>query len=350
MRFAALRVGKVPSATPGSGPAVASTATRARSALLQRGGSRHATRARSVVAQTARRRQVCQLRNNLDSAAFRSSSARYGRHMGRHPRLNVSGVTYHVTARGNDRAAIVRNDIDRTAFVQQLASVTEEHHWRILSYCLMNNHYHLLLQTTAPTLSQGMRQLNGVFAQRFNRRYRRVGHLFQGRFSARFVQTDAHLLGAIRYIARNPVAAGLCRDPGLWRWSSHRALLGLEPPWFVDVGTTLAYFTADRERARVLYRAHVEDVPDQVPGHQLVDEEMELVVPGLPRRSARPPRPALAALFASSDRDAGIGRAVECGYSLREIARHLGVNASTVSRRSKRCRREVGAGAATART
>lgn len=284
-------------------------------------------------------RQMCQQRNKADGAEVRANEPRYGRRVGRHPRLNVSGGTYHVTTRGNDRAAIVRNDIDRRAFVRQLASVAEEHRWKILSYCLMNNHYHLLVQTTAPNLSQGMRQLNGVFAQWFNRRYRRVGHLFQGRFSARLVQADEHLFAAVRYIARNPVAAGLCRDPSLWRWSSHRALLGLEPPWFVDVAATLSYFTADRERARVLYRRYVEDAP----GEELAQAPVDGVSPGLSEWYVRTPPPSLETLFATRDRDSAAIRAVECGYSLREIARHLGVSASTVSRRMRRRRTDAAA-------
>lgn len=215
----------------------------------------------------------------------------------------------------------------------------------------MNNHYHLLAQTTVPNLSQGMRQLNGVYAQWFNRRYGRVGHLFQGRYGARLVQADEHLLAAVRYIVMNPVNASICRDPSSWRWSSHRATLGLDPPGLVDIRTLLSYFAPDRERARELYRVYIDAAAGERPSHPLVDGDevfigraLSQVQParGIPRRYLRPPPPALETLFPSSDREAAMARAAECGYSLRQIARHLGVNASTISRRLKRRRDQLG--------
>lgn len=199
------------------------------------------------------------------------------RRVARPPRLEIAGGTYHVTARGNERAAIVRNSTDRRAFLELLGSVREEYGWRVLSYCLMNNHYHLLVQTAVPNLSRGMRQLNGVYAQWFNRRYRRVGHLFQGRYGARLVQRDEHLLAAVRYIVMNPVSAGLCLDPNAWGWSSHRATLGLDPPGLVDIETVLSYFAADRARAREMYSAHVEGAASELPAHPLVDGDREFV-------------------------------------------------------------------------
>lgn len=267
--------------------------------------------------------------------------------MARPPRLQILDGIYHLTARGNERAAIFRDDADRRHFLELVADVRERYHWRIFSYCLMSNHYHLLAQTPEPNLARGMRQLNGVYAQSFNRRHARVGHLLQGRYSARLVQADEHLLASARYIVRNPVRAGLCQHPREWRWSSHRATLGLEPPWFLEIGAFLAHYAPLPEVAREHYRTHTEQAEGERSTHPLVDGDesfiaaaLERLQPaaGIPRRYFQAPRPALPTLLATSDADAAIARAYEHGYSLRQIARHLGVNASTISRRLTRHR------------
>lgn len=271
----------------------------------------------------------------------------YGCAMARPPRLEIPDGTYHVSARGNERSSIYWDDGDRRHFLELLAEVGTGFCWRILAYCQMTNHYHLLIQTPEPNLAQGMRQLNGVYAQGFNRRHGRVGHLFQGRYSARLVQADEHLRVAVRYIVRNPVRAGLCREPQGWRWSGHRATLGVEPPWFLDTATLLAYYAPTLAQARERYRAHVEQESEgERSSHPLADGSDVFVAsvlerlapaPGIPRRYFRPPRPSLAELLGTGDADA-IASAHDRGYSLREIARHLGVNASTVSRRLRRRR------------
>lgn len=267
--------------------------------------------------------------------------------MARPPRLEIPDAIYHASARGNERASIYWDDGDRRQFCELLAEVGEGFRWRILAYCLMTNHYHLLTQTPEPNLAQGMRQLNGVYAQGFNRRHGRVGHLFQGRYGARLVQADEHLRAAVRYIVRNPVNAGLCREPQGWRWSSHRAALGLERPGFLATATLLAYYGPTPAQARERYRAHVEQESERErSAHALVDGDDSFVAstlehltpgPGIPRRYFRLPRPPLAELLEPGDADA-IASAHDRGYSLREIARHLGVNASTVSRRLRRRR------------
>ena len=211
----------------------------------------------------------------------------------------------------------------------------------------MTNHYHLLMQTPEANLARGMRQLNGVYAQGFNRRHGRVGHLFQGRYGARLVQADEHLRAAARYIVRNPVRAGLCREPLGWRWSSHRPTLGLEQRWFLDTAALLAHYGGSPAQARERYRAHVEQEGEgQLPAHPLVEGDDAFVAsllerlqpaPDISRRYLRPPRPSLAVLLAAGDA-AAMAAAHARGYSLREIARHLGVNASTVSRRLRRGR------------
>ena len=253
-----------------------------------------------------------------------------------------------MSARGNERSPIYRDDGDRRRFLELVAHVRERYRWRILAYCLMTNHYHLLVQTPEPNLARGMRQLNGVYAQWFNRRHGRVGHLFQGRYGARLVQADEHLLAAVRYIVRNPVRAGLCRDPEEWRWSSHRATLGSEPPWILDTLALLAHYGPTATAARERYRAHCrEEGERERTDHPLIYGDEGFVVatlerikpaPGVPRRYLQTPRPQLADLLASAD-IASVAAAHAHGYPLRQIARHLGIHASTLSRRLRRHRR-----------
>lgn len=153
--------------------------------------------------------------------------------MSRPLRIEFPGAVYHVTSRGDRREPIYRDDVDRHTQLAVLAEATARFDAQVLAYCLMGNHYHLVLCTRSGALSRLMRQLNGVYTQAFNRRHGLVGHLFQGRFKAVLVDTDRYLVALSRYVERNPVAAGLVRLPERWPWSSCRAHLGLEPapPW-----------------------------------------------------------------------------------------------------------------------
>jgi REP element-mobilizing transposase RayT len=143
--------------------------------------------------------------------------------MARPLRLEFAGATYHVTARGDGREDIYLSDADRRLFLAVLGSVAERFNWTIHAYCLMSNHYHLLVETPEGNLSKGMRQLNGVYTQDFNRTHHRVGHVFQGRYKAILVEKEAYLLELVRYVVLNPVRAGMVRTPGEWPWSSYRA-------------------------------------------------------------------------------------------------------------------------------
>src|SRR5882724_1159736 len=147
--------------------------------------------------------------------------------MARPLRIEYDGALYHVTSRGNDRKAIFKDDRDRELFLNTLAQVTERFHWICHAYCLMNNHYHLVIETPDGNLSKGMRQLNGVYTQSFNRRHRRVGHLFQGRFKAILVERESHLLELCRYIVFNPARIKSSAKASTWAWSSYRATGGL---------------------------------------------------------------------------------------------------------------------------
>ncbi len=153
--------------------------------------------------------------------------------MARPLRIEFPGATYHVTSRGNRQADIYADDEDRHAFLQLLASALQRGQAKLLAYCLMSNHYHLVLQTTRANLSAVMRQINGGYTQRYNRRHGKVGHLFQGRYQAILVDREAYLLEVCRYVELNPLRARLLKDPSGWTWSSLRAHLGMveAPPW-----------------------------------------------------------------------------------------------------------------------
>ena len=125
---------------------------------------------------------------------------------------------YHVYARGNRRQDIVRDDADRRLLLSVAEDVVARFGWYCHAYRLMPNHYHFLFETPAPDLSQGMQRLNGTYAQLFNRRHGLDGHLFQGRFGARFIESK-HLIELSRYVVLNPVRAGLCEKAGDWPWS-----------------------------------------------------------------------------------------------------------------------------------
>ena len=148
-------------------------------------------------------------------------------------RLEFAGALYHVTARGNAREDIFRDDEDRATFLDLLGREIAQQRWRLYAYCLMDNHYHLLIETPEPNLTRGMRRLNQVYTQRFNRRHRRVGHVLQGRYKAIVVDKDGYLKELIRYVVLNPVRAKRVRLPERWAWSSYRATAGLSaaPPW-----------------------------------------------------------------------------------------------------------------------
>jgi putative transposase len=137
--------------------------------------------------------------------------------MARPLRVEFPGAVYHVTSRGNARQGIFLDKDDRESFLGVLSSVATRFKWVCHAYCLMETHYHLQIETLEGNLSRGMRQLNGVYTQVFNRRHKRVGRLFQGRYKGILVEKEAHLLELCRYVVLNPVGAGLVRRPaGCW--------------------------------------------------------------------------------------------------------------------------------------
>ena len=180
--------------------------------------------------------------------------------MARPLRLEHPGALWHVTARGNERGEVFRDDADRREFLAVLGRTASVYGWRLHAYVLMGNHYHLLVETPEPTLSRGMRDLNGVTTQRFNRRHGRTGHLFEGRFKAILVEREAHLLELVRYVVLNPVRAGLAKSPAAWAWSSYKATAGLaEAPEWLETSWTLEQFGRRPAEARRRYVAFVAD-------------------------------------------------------------------------------------------
>jgi REP element-mobilizing transposase RayT len=148
--------------------------------------------------------------------------------MGGAPRYAPAGRVVHLTTRGVRREAIFVDDVDRRMFMAFLAQSVNRCRWTCMAYCLMSNHFHLLIRLSEANLSRGMHRLNGVYARRFNERHGHTGHLFEARFTSAAIETEEHLFGALGYIVLNPVRAGICRDPGDWPWSSFRATAGLE--------------------------------------------------------------------------------------------------------------------------
>jgi putative transposase len=176
----------------------------------------------------------------------------------RPPRIQVAGGSYHVVARGNNKQQIFLDKRDHHIFLDVVAQALSRFHWQCLTYCLMPNHYHLVVTTPNADLSQGMRQINGVYAQTFNRRHDRSGHLFQGRYGERQIRSDRHLLEAIRYVALNPVRAGLASRPEDWLWSAHAELCGRSTKRLVSAGELLGHFAPDDDTALLRYRQFID--------------------------------------------------------------------------------------------
>ena len=279
--------------------------------------------------------------------------------MSRPLRIEFPGALYHVTSRGDRREPIYRDDDDRRMHLDVLAQAMDRFDAKVCSYCLMGNHYHLVLQTGQPNLSRLMRHLNGVYTQRFNQRHGLVGHLFQGRFKAILVDRDAYLLTLCRYVERNPVAAKLVADPADWAWSSYQAHVGrAEVPDWLDAGLLQGLLlqrdagsAADRRRAATLYTRLVADESVASPWQGGLRQQVflgdEAFVERMLTRSAptnrqakevpraqRKVRKTVAAFLAlHADRDLAMSAAYrDGGLTMTQIAAECGLSVSRVSR------------------
>jgi putative transposase len=278
--------------------------------------------------------------------------------MARPLRIEFPGAIYHIASRGNARLPIFEDDEDRTLLLDTLQEATKRFHWFCHAYCLMNNHYHLLIETPDGNLSHGMRHLNGVYTQRFNRRHNRAGHIFQGRFKSILVERDSYLLEVCRYIVLNPVRAGMAETPDGYQWSSYRATVGLcaKPP-FLSVDWILGQFASRRPEARKRFRQFVlEGIAKKIMlWNELKDqcvlgtrEFIEKISPALkskseqleiPRRERLVFRPSLEDLFPEktkahrNKRNKAVRVAhLTYGYGLSEIANLLGLHYTTISK------------------
>ena len=281
--------------------------------------------------------------------------------MARPLRIQYPGALYHVTSRGNARHPIFRDDLDRKTFLDLLNAVTEDSRWLCHGYCLMTNHYHLVVETPEANLSGGMRQLNGVYTMRFNWRHRTVGHVLQGRFKAILIQKESHLLEVCRYVVLNPVRAQDVKNPEEWKWSSYLGTAGLAKPHeCLTVDWVLGQFGKTRRLAEKAYRDFVRagigggSFWGEVKGQSVLGEEsfvkgLEPYAKGakeikeIPKTQRYLNRPDLEELLSRSiERDKGwrnrkVAEAFkDWGYTQKEIADCLGMHYSTVSRIVKR--------------
>lgn len=270
--------------------------------------------------------------------------------MSRPIRLEFDHATYHVTSRGDRREAIYEDDEDRCSFLALFGQVVEQFNWICHGYCLMDNHYHLLIETPDGNLSKGMRQLNGVYTQSSNRRHQRSGHLFQGRYKAILVDADAYLLELTRYVVLNPVRAGMVKRAIDWPWSSYQAMVGKVPaPRWLATDGLLSQFSKKRKMA---IKQYIQFVIDGIGGQSiwsnlnrqvfLGDDQfiqdareqcealsVDVNIPGVQRRS---PAASLQAISKKhKDRNAGIIEAYNTGeYSYQEIATHYDLHFTTI--------------------
>ena len=275
--------------------------------------------------------------------------------MARPLRLEFPDALYHVTSRGNARQKIFRDDEDREQFLATLAWVVGRFGWHCHAYCLMGNHVHLLIDTPQPNLSRGMRQLNGVYTQRFNRRHKKVGHLFQGRFKAILVEQDRYLLELARHIVLNPVRAKMVKTPARYPWSSYQAMVGVTPvPPALTTKWVLDQFAKTTATARKRYAEFVQaGIGQASPWHEVKGQvflgsdnfintltrklNAHSTTKEIPRRQRLVHRPSLKMLMAGADsktaRNEAMARAyLEHSYTLAEISRAVGLHYATISR------------------
>ena len=278
--------------------------------------------------------------------------------MARPLRIEYPGAVYHVTTRGNARADIFLSDADRQKFLDVLSDTIDKYAWLCHSFCLLDNHYHAIIETPDPNLSLGMRQLNGSYTQAFNRVHNRVGHVFQGRYKAILVEKENHLLELCRYVVLNPVRAGMVSKPEEWKWSSYNgtAYAG-KVPEYLTIDWVLGQFAEKKTVARQRYRRFVaEGLVDQarpwqklsgqifLGGENFVSHMREHLgdrqeIKEIPRAQRYAGRPSLERLFADirersrQERNERIMEAhIIHGYTLKEVADCLGIHYTTVSK------------------
>ena len=270
--------------------------------------------------------------------------------MARPLRLELAGALYHVTSRGDRREAIYFDDDDRNCWLAVFAQVCKRYNWVCHAWCQMSNHYHIVVETVEANLSQGMRQLNGVYTQSINRKYRRVGHVFQGRYKAIIVEKESYLLELARYVVLNPLRAQMVQSLTDWPWSSYGAMIGREvaASW-MQTDWILSQFSSQRDRAIAAYVDFVrsgvglpalwQNLRAQVYlGSDAFMEKMQTHVGQeigeVPRVQQRPIAWSLERYAAhySTKQESMVAAYMSGDFTLKKIADHFGVHYSTVSR------------------
>ena len=278
--------------------------------------------------------------------------------MARPLRIAFEGALYHVTSRGDRQENVYETDDDRNKYLSILCDVCNRFNWEVHAYCLMSNHYHLLIETHEANLSKGMRQLNGVYSQAFNRNHGLVGHVFQGRFKSILVEKESYLLELSRYIVLNPVRAGMVDSAAQWPWSSYRQTIGLENRQaFLNVEYVLSHFSRSPRQAVQLYskfvsqgRSHpspwkalknqiflgsddfVEAMQSHIDDNGLLDE-----IP-YQQKSRKPHTIDYYFTSEESRNECVVNAFTNGGYSMKEIGNYLNLHNSTISKIIKRSR------------
>ncbi len=271
--------------------------------------------------------------------------------MARPLRLEFEGAFYHVTSRGNSKHAIYFEPSDYLKFLDILQHVCERYYWRIHAYCLMGNHYHLVLETPEANLSAGMQLLNGIYTQYVNKVYQRCGHIFQGRFKSILVDSDSYYTRLVRYVVQNPVRAQMVRRVEDYKWSSYHATLGKSPvPVWLAVDYLLEHFHHEKTKAKAAFSAFCqltdeERIWDKLTNQIFLGDEhftkqqlAKIAVPdtdrNIPNRQRRPPASSLELYEQNSaSRNEAIFAAYQSGaYSITQLAQHFKLHISTISK------------------
>ena len=269
-------------------------------------------------------------------------------------RIRGRDISHHITSRGDRREDIYLDDTDRELWLEIFGGVCERFNWRCHAWCLMDNHYHVVVETIEGNLSKGMRQLNGVYTQAYNRRHNRVGHVYQGRFKGILVDKESYLLELSRYVVLNPLRAKMVQQLIHWRWSSYRSMIGraVVPEW-LETDWLLSHFGKQRKRAVERYVEFVkagkglESIWDDKKHPGILGDEVfiesvykQYVDNGtaelkeFTRLERRPLGNSLRGYFSSNrSREEGMAAAYKSGnFTLQEIADYCDLHYSTVSR------------------
>jgi putative transposase len=275
--------------------------------------------------------------------------------MARQIRIEYPGAVYHITSRGNARKKIFLSNKDYLLFLGILKDTIDRYNWISYSYCLMPNHYHLFIETVDPNLSQGMRQLNGVFTQKYNYYNKKTGHIFQGRYKAALVEKESYFGQVMRYIAMNPVKAKLVSRPEQWKWSGHNEIVSLKNK-IIDHEKALRHFDDNKKKAVLVYKSLFKkeidnefNIKDELKGGFILGTEGFIdnikalfcgkeAINEIPKKERYISRPSLGKLFKNKAIDKSERNKLIClanlkhGYSLTEISNHLNCHYSTLSK------------------